>query len=292
MLVAVLRNLCPLLVTAGIRVPAVHVVETEREPYRSLVVMECCTPEFAQHALLDQGMAIAALDWLARFHALGYALRAQGALAKSKLWPIGGHTSLQNRPSSEIDQVAVGFERLRENFATAGPEFTQPPADLGVRLQNVARHVDQWIAESHWRTLSHGDFKAGNLFLKQAETVGAAGDQAAEAVEVCVIDWQWTGWNIAQHDLIYFFSTSIDDECADGYVQLLRIHHERFVANLSAELTNQEECGTHTKQDVRLAESAAATTTARPFEESLRLFQLAVLDYMRWALAYRLVDET
>jgi hypothetical protein len=288
--VAVLRDLCPLLAAAGVRVPAVHAVEAEREPFRSLVVMECCTPEFAQHALLDRGLAIAALDWLARFHALGYAVRAQGTLAESKLWPKGGHTSLENRPAAEVDQVAEGFERLRQNFAEAGPEFIQPSADLGLRLQRVARRVDQWIAESDWQTLSHGDFKAGNLFLKH--TAGAAGEDtgaaADEGVEVCVIDWQWTGWNISQHDLIYFLSTSVDDECTEDYRELLRIYHERFVANLSAEQPDKGQVGVA----AAAAAGPAAAAAAWPFEESMRLFRLAVLDYMRWAFAYRLVDET
>ena len=55
-------------------------------------------------------------------------------------------------------------------------------------------HHGAWIAAAPWQTLSHGDFKAGNIFVKEDS-----------AEEICVIDWQWTGWNIAAHDVLYFF---------------------------------------------------------------------------------------
>jgi hypothetical protein len=71
--------------------------------------------------------------------------------------------------------------------------------------------------------------------------------------------------------LLNALSTSVDDHCVDGYREMIRIYHEIFVANLSAELRDQQ---------------------AWPLAETFRLFKLAVLDYMRWALAYRLVEET
>ena len=88
--------------------------------------------------------------------------------------------------------------------------------------------------------------------------------------EVCVIDWQWTGWNIAHHDLIYFFSTSAADDCCADYAAMVRAYHEAFVASLPAALRGRP----------------------WPLAEAVRLFRLATLDYMRWAIAYRLVEET
>jgi hypothetical protein len=270
--VAVLRDVCPMLTLEGIRVPRVFAAEVEHQPFRTLAVMECCTPEFGQHARFGRKLAVAALDWLARFHALGFAARRRGTLAESMVWPQGGHTSLANRPCDEVDQVAVGFERLRANFVAADEEFIQPSADLGIRLQRVARQVDQWLAESTCHTLSHGDFKAGNIFIK---------NESVMAPEICVIDWQWTGWNVPQQDLIYFLSTSVDDDCVTDWRGLLQQYHEMLVASLRSP-TGEQGHGAGAEQ----AEFSLS------FEETMRLFQLAVLDYMRWALAYRLVDET
>jgi thiamine kinase-like enzyme len=194
------------------------------------------------------------------------------------VWPQGGHTSLANRPSDEVDRVAAGFDRLRANFpaAEASADFLQPAAELGIRLQRVARQVDQWLAESTCTSLVHGDFKAGNLFVKNED---------AAAPEICVIDWQWTGWNVPQHDIIYFLSSSVDDECVADWRGLLQHYHEILVASLHSCTGDQGHRAGEEQEET-------SSRVRLPFEETVRLFQLTVLDYMRWALAYRLVDET
>jgi hypothetical protein len=151
--VAVLRDVCGPLAAAGVRVPAVYAVEMDRpagaRPPRTLAVLECCTPEFAQIPVLERALAAAALGWLAQFHALGHALRAEGALAESGLWPAAGHTALANRPPDEVGKVAVGFDALRANFAAAGPDFAQPAPDLGARLQASHGRCSHFRARLH-----------------------------------------------------------------------------------------------------------------------------------------------
>ena len=90
--------------------------------------------------------------------------------------------------------------------------------------------------------------------------------------EICVIDWQCTGWNVAMHDLIYYLSTSAPDEHCEQWKQLVLFYHSCFVEALPAQLREQQHLW--------------------PLDEQLRLFRLATLDYMRWGLSYRLPDET
>lgn len=311
--------------------------------------MECCTPEFEQLPLLTRELTAVGLDWLARFHAVGQAMKRTEQGKGLAVWPTGGHTALPNRPADEVDKLAVGFDRLRASFAdqaevaAAGPGFVLPPADLGQRLQAVAMNVDRWIAEaSQWRTLIHGDFKvrrtqpslalprqprcsyrfrhapgevacrsdrlappslllaslapvqAGNLFVKPGGGVGS---------EMCVIDFQWTGWNIAQHDVVYFLSTSADPASCEGYMETLAVYHKAFVAALPAELQEFHHPPPATCLHVsppsltrRIISQCSSVRPKQgpglhwPLEETVRLFKLTLLDYMRWALAYRLVS--
>jgi len=243
----------------GCRVPTVHAVETEEDPFRLLVVMECLSPQagLLQLPVLPREASLAALTWLARFHAYGYTQRDKEV--EDGLWPIGGHTSLPNRPPGEVERLPESFEKMMSSFQDAGLDFVVPPENLATRLAAVAYSVDRWIAESRdYRTLSHGDYKAGNIFVQDGGS------------EVCVIDWQWTGWNVTSHDVIYFFATSAPDDCCDDYEAVFAIYHAAFVAALPEE----------------------ARMKAWPIEEHMRLFQLVTLDYMRWAISYRLGNET
>ena len=143
---------------------------------------------------------------------------------------------------------------------TTGPDFVLPAPDLGTRLAAVAVQVDGWIRDAPWWSLSHGDFKAGNIFLAEAPQA-----------QVAAIDWQWTGWNMTAHDVLYFLSTSASDDCCEDYPGTVSLYHDAFVAALPEE-----------QRQGRLW----------PIEEHMRLFQLAALDYMRWAISYRLPSET
>ena len=243
---------------SGCRVPTVHKVETEKQPFRLLIVMECMSNGFTQLPVLPKEASVAALCWLARFHAFGFSLQGD----ESGLWEVGGHTALPNRPKGEVERLPASFATMRANFEDAGPEFVLPAEDLGRRLASVAFKVDEWLSAAlAYRTLSHGDYKAGNIFVKE------------ETNEICVIDWQWTGWNITAHDVVYFFSTSASDDicCDDSFEFAFRLYHDAFVNALPEE--------TRAKGSWN-------------FQEHMRLFQLALLDYMRWAISYRLPSET
>jgi hypothetical protein len=132
---AMLREV-PRLIAAGVRVPAVHALLTEDEPFRMLACIECCTPALEQVALLDARLSRKALGWLARFHAYGRGVSAEGAPA---VWEVGGHSPLANRPAGEVDRLPGAFAKFRASFEAAagtptsqlllGCAFPLPPAD-------------------------------------------------------------------------------------------------------------------------------------------------------------------
>ena len=116
---------------------------------------------------------------LARLHALGHRLGENG-FDDLGLWGVGGHTPLPNRPEGEARRVNAGYTAWLRAFRD-DRDFEAPPADLGERLQYVAGRVDAWLSRAP-KTLIHGDFKAGNIFVEVASR------------RPCVVDWQWTGW--------------------------------------------------------------------------------------------------
>ena len=139
--------------------------------------------------------------------------------------------------------------------------FKVPDDHLGARLAKVATRVDAWLGAACGprKTLIHGDFKAGNLFVETATRTCAA------------IDWQWAGWGCGLHDVVYFFSTTAADDFVANYHDGLWLYHFALVQELEPDLRTKRKW---------------------PYPETQRLFMLATLDYMRWCWSYRLVNET
>merc|ERR1712216_567334 len=90
------------------------------------------------------------------------------------------------------------------------------------------------------------------------------------------IDWQWTGINVGAWELFYFMMTTAPDVALyDGaYLQLLRVYHQAF---LSA---------------IQKRNGGNSVDKEYSFEELLRLFKIATLDLVRWAICARLHQET
>jgi hypothetical protein len=257
-----------------------------------LAVMECCTPEYVQLACFDDAVSVASLDWLARFHVFGQTLHATRAVGTTPLqvWDVGGHTALANRMEGELGKMEKNYAIFYDNFKdVSDPRFRNPSPELGSRLLAVATNVSSWIAASKWQTLIHGDFKSGNIFVRRSGDAGESASTASNPASdfartgICVIDWQWSGWNIPTHDIIYFFSTSASDASCTAYKDCLQGYYTAFLAASTPPSTGDP------TQDATLQEQLQQQY---PFSELLRLFQLATLDYVRWALSYRLTSET
>ncbi|KAK7254922.1 hypothetical protein SO694_00137080 [Aureococcus anophagefferens] len=255
---AVLRDLSGVFAAARIWTPRVLAYETDGDRY--LVALEALLPPaFAQRPTLPAEHCVQALRWLARFHAFGHRLAASG-FGDLGIWPLGGHTPLAHRPPGEVEGLERGYDRWLLAFCDE-KRFRVPPNDFGARLAAQARRVDGWIADACGprRTLVHGDFKAGNLFVEDATR------------RVFAIDWQWCGWGCGLHDVVYFLATTAADDFVKDFDDALWLYHYALVEELEPELR------------------AAAPW---PYPETRRLFMLAALDYVRWCFAYRLVDET
>ena len=255
---AVLRDLSGVFAAARVWTPRVLACETDGDRY--LVALEALLPPaFAQRPTLPAEHCVQALRWLARFHAFGHRLAASG-FGDLGVWPLGGHTPLAHRPPGEVEGLERGYDRWLLAFCDE-KRFRVPPNDFGARLAAQARRVDGWIADACGprRTLVHGDFKAGNLFVEDATR------------RVFAIDWQWCGWGCGLHDVVYFFATTGADDFVKDFDGALWLYHYALVEELEPELR------------------AAAPW---PYPETRRLFMLAALDYVRWCFAYRLVDET
>ena len=210
-------------------------------------------PNFVQEACLSETQDYRCLKWLARFHALGYRLRHAGFDGLG-LWALGGHTSLRVRPTGEEKRLPKTYSQWRLAFG-ADADFTPPAGDVGKRLAAVAQDIDNWLAAAP-RTLIHGDLKGGNIFMRKHDAY--------------VIDWQWCGWGCGVHDVVYYLATTASDETASDYAHALWLYHHALVNEVGPELRKERPW---------------------PFPDTHRLFMLALLDYMRWAWSYRLVDE-
>ena len=255
---AVLRDLSGVFAAARVWTPRVLACETDGDRY--LVALEALLPPaFSQRPTLPAEHCVQALRWLARFHAFGHRLAASG-FGDLGVWPLGGHTPLAHRPPGEVEGLERGYDKWLLAFCDE-KRFRVPPNDFGARLAAQARRVDGWIADACGprRTLVHGDFKAGNLFVEDATR------------RVFAIDWQWCGWGCGLHDVVYFFATTAADDFVKDFDDALWLYHYALVEELEPELR------------------AAAPW---PYPETRRLFMLAALDYVRWCFAYRLVDET
>ena len=228
-------------------------VESDGEGRYLFALEYLSSPNFVQEACLSETQDYRCLKWLARFHALGYRLRHAGFDGLG-LWALGGHTSLRVRPTGEEKKLPKTYSQWRLAFG-ADADFTPPAGDVGKRLAAVAQDIDNWLAAAP-RTLIHGDLKGGNIFMRKHDAY--------------VIDWQWCGWGCGVHDVVYYLATTASDETAGDYAHALWLYHHALVNEVGPELRKERPW---------------------PFPDTHRLFMLALLDYMRWAWSYRLVDE-
>ena len=153
--------------------------------------------------------------------------------------------------------METSYGKFYLNFCD-DPDFVVPSDDVGKRLARIAVDVDRWL-DGGQKTLVHGDFKSGNIFVEQHTRATYA------------IDWQWTGWGVAAHDVIYFFATSASDDFLANYQTALWMYHFAFVSELDPGLRHSRPW---------------------PYHETHRMFKLATLDFMRWAFASRFPNET
>merc|ERR1711871_864760 len=93
-------------------------------------------------------------------------------------------------------------------------------------------------------------------------------------VDVCTLDFQWTGPGVIATDLFYFAYLACDDfVCENFEAQLLQPYHEA----LTKELRKQKDC---------------PSTSSYAYPQLLAEFKLSGIDFMRWITAARLGAHT
>jgi hypothetical protein len=103
---------------------------------------------------------------------------------------------------------------------------------------------------------------------------------ATGSCDVTLIDYQWSGIAMGVTDIVYLLATS----ASDGFIKdldleegLLRPYYTAFTSAFES-----------VHKDI----DSKAAVLQYSFEELIDDFQLAVLDYVRWAVSCRLGGET
>jgi 3'-phosphoadenosine 5'-phosphosulfate (PAPS) 3'-phosphatase len=260
-----------------------------------------------QSGLLNPREARASLRTLARLHAFFWHAPdgswRRGDAARRELedaaWGAGGYWQPSMQPREQWTQLS---DKWLAHTARFGPEFAAAPAirhvdlaTLGQRLQTVAEQV---AAEAHpfdvaggladestkaafgrFRTLIHGDPKAANLFMRDVAGSGGdggGGDGGGGAVEVGLIDFQWSGFGLAATDVAHHVAAALSAEgclSADGAreSELLDAYHAELCASLAG------------FGDAPSAEAAATTVLTRA--ELQAQYETALLDMCRLVFA-------
>lgn len=201
----------------------------------------------------------------------------------TELWPDGGFYSMSKRHEfaqdpDELVELPRRFEGLCERFeahvaehgeaeeegavpfsaasrATAAAFFAQPSTrSVGERLARHAEAIGEALVAAcargrGFRTMIHGDAKAGNVFflrrrppsptaqVSREHDGGATDDpprkkarpqsrpeteKTVEDVTVAMIDFQWSGVGLGAQDLVYLLCTSLESADVSG---LLATYH-------------------------------------------------------------------
>jgi hypothetical protein len=93
---------------------------------------------------------------------------------------------------------------------------------------------------------------------------------------VCLIDYQWSGIALGVTDIIYLLATSASDDFItdiDLHESVLRPYYTTFL-------------------EAYATAAALAEAPQYSYDDLVHDFQLAVLDYARWAVSCRLGGET
>jgi hypothetical protein len=162
-----------------------------------------------KRAVLNRCQALAAIDWLAKFHGTFLSCPPQnhekfllppleennarlGAGAQTKtLWLNGGYTYLATRRTEYNALARDTKSEWSAAFCEADGDWP-PVAEMAARfLTPVGRHIETYI---------HGDVKSENLFSNAAGT------------EVAFFDFQYTGIGLGVCDLAKLFTCSVPSD--------------------------------------------------------------------------------
>lgn len=209
----------------------------------------------------------AALDWLARFHALHW---GNPDAEQGKLWPEGCYWRLDTR-LEEFENMGTKWKRLQSAACTI--------ADL---LKH-GNDLDKTAPPKH-RTFVHGDFKSANLqFQKKVDDGTAATSTKGSAIPECsfecaVVDFQYVGAGYGARDLVMLFASSFDmprqyNAMIQAESDMLRVYHTKLLSYLALFGTNPSD-------------------EAYTWEKLTKHYELSLLDYVRFMAGWGMWGNT
>ena len=271
---------------AGIRVPRAYRVEAQpaAEPIESRfsLLVEDFHPDdgWYQSGFYNLDEARSSLSAFARLHAFYWSgSKALDGEARAELenavWPSGAYWQPCMQTEDQFTQLASHWEGHVERFGMRGaPELDGVDVDtLGERLQAVARAAGDeahpfgaadpavGTAARPLRTLTHGDPKAGNLFLNRND-----------ASLVGLIDFQWMGFGLAATEVSHHFIAAFSLECLDREEELLDHYYGELIARLV---------------EYGAASDVEAASALYPRAKLQRGFDVGVLDLARCVFGYQ-----
>lgn len=272
------------------RVPQVYLASSSKDNASFNLLMEAFLADAGWEQLASlptkSDHLFATIQWLARFHAafMGWTGRWEGGASDiTDTWDVGSHTILERRPESELEKLPAMLASFFEQFASEDEWFKAqsiiekqnliadiPPSEspaIGPRLQYWAKRIAHRLRPitkereggAKSVTLIHADFKTGNLMFRKGTESG---------VEICTIDFQWTGPGVAATDVFYVLFMSCSNETCTNYsIDFLTPYHEMLCAELKKKGMGEY-----------------------PYGQLLAEFKLAGLDFMRWLIPARLAS--
>lgn len=273
---------------AGVRIPKCYDAQARPDRENPIAskfsfLFEDYTPWdgwYQRWLIQDAEECEAALTALAKLHAFFWEGAdfwrdaEAGRELEAAIWPSGSYVQPQAQGADQCQRVAAEWSAKRRQFRAqlSGLDCWD---DLGERLQSAAEGVGRRAHPfadaalrgeyARYRTFTHGDPKQANLFFRRA-----AGDGA---LQVGVIDFQWSGFGLASTDVAHFLTAAVHaDLFADGGEAEMQRHYH---AEVQKYLVEYGACGT--------AEEAAQHFSYATFLEQ---YDTAFLDVCRLVIAY------
>ena len=256
----------------GVNVP--RVFHTSSNPSGKVtILMSDLRPCFSiPGSGLNWDKTIAAIDWLARFHALHW---GYPDAQDKKLWAEGCYWRLDTR-LDEFDSIGKKWSRLK-NAARVIAELLRDGTDAGTR------------SVPNFQTLVHGDFKSANLqFCSCVDTSNSSGAKKVDngvvnsSFECAVVDFQYVGAGYGARDLVMMFVSSFDMP-------------RQYAAMLQAESKMLHVF--HTKLTDYIDQFSAkglipAPTQMYTLEQLTKHYELSLLDYVRFMAGWGMWGNT
>ncbi|CAB9503654.1 Protein of unknown function (DUF1679) [Seminavis robusta] len=204
---------------------------------------------YASHPdFLSPPQAMAALKWLAAFHALfwGQAADTNDQEWRRDVWDRGGFWTPKQRKQDNNKQQQKSTSSVRVtglaqqwNKTVKWLEGKHPDAissstkSLGARLEHVAGPIADFLMQQSQRncgsTLLHGDYKAANMFFR--DNAEEEEDQLGME-DVAVLDFQFAGMGVCAEDVAYLLFPDARGDYFDMEKELLECYHEELISQL------------------------------------------------------------